>query len=396
MKLSLCQTDAYQKTLQTRVISSQCTAEGVFETRLEETIFYPTGGGQPHDTGTIGGARVVDVRRDEDGQIVHVTDTEVSGQVSLEVDWGRRFDHMQQHTAQHLITALADTRFGWKTMSFHLGDHMCSIDLDSQEISQEALGELEAQVNAEVRAGRPVSHQFALPEQLEDLGVRTRGLPEGHRGDVRLIGIKGLDLNTCGGTHVSSTAQLQTIKFMGTTRIRGGQTRLSYMAGQRLLRWVETSMDRQQAMGKLLSAGVNEHVELVAKTQKDAKRLSRQVGQLQNELSGHLGRALASQEGSVLHMHRVGVDLKFLTKVANTTAEARPDAVILLTTGQEEDTGPGLFLMIGPKDRLKEAGTPVISMMEGRGGGPPGRLQGKIGRLELLEDAVGLLKQIVR
>lgn len=402
MTLIRCQLDAYQKTLESEVTGCE-PVEGGHRVTLTETILYATGGGQPHDLGSIAGVLVCDVRR-EQGEVVHITEAPVAlGAASVEVDWARRYDHMQQHTAQHLITAMADEVFGWATMSFHLGESVCSIDVDTQEVDGASLARLEALVNAEVRAARPVRHRIVTPEALSSMSVRTRGLPEGFEGQVRLIEIEGLDLNTCGGTHVASTAELQTIKLLGSARIRGGQTRISYLAGERTRAALKGCLARERALGQLLSSGPDDLVSLVEKLQEDLKQAARRAQHGQAELAGLVGRELAqeglaegaSAEGAALHLHRPGVDLKFLGRVAAEVTSRRPETLLLLTTGAAE-TGPGLFLLVGPAQKVKEAGPPVASLMEGRGGGPPGRYQGKVGELGHLEDAVALLRQIAR
>ncbi|HKJ02531.1 MAG TPA: alanyl-tRNA editing protein, partial [Longimicrobiales bacterium] len=197
---------------------------------LADTILYPEGGGQPADGGTVGGVPVVDVRKTA-GAIRHVLASPApSGPVTVELDWTRRFDHMQQHTAQHLLTAVADQRFGWPTTAFHLGAHVSDIELGTPGIDAAELAELEEAVAAEIRAARPVTARRVSPEAYAALPVRSRGLPEGHTGDVRLVEIEGIDLNTCGGTHCASTAELEALKLLGTEPVRGG-TRLFYAAG---------------------------------------------------------------------------------------------------------------------------------------------------------------------
>ena len=175
---------------------------------LDDTILFPEGGGQPADRGALGGVRVVDVQV-VDGAVRHYLASPVSdGQVELHLDWDRRFDHMQQHTAQHLLTAVAADRLGWETTAFHLGPETCDIELAAASVAPADLIRLEAEVASEIRAARRVTHRRVQPEAMASLPVRTRGLPEGHEGDVRLVEIEGIDLNTCGGTHLRSTSEI--------------------------------------------------------------------------------------------------------------------------------------------------------------------------------------------
>ena len=179
--------------------------------RLSDTVLFPEGGGQPADGGWLGEVPVDDVQRRE-GEVVHYLASAVApGPGTLRLDWTRRFDHMQQHTAQHLLSALAADRFGWETTSFHLGEVTSDVELAVAALPPAGLAELEEAIAAEVRAARPVSTRRVPPEALPGLAVRSRGLPAGHVGDVRLVEIAGLDLNTCGGTHLASTAEIECV-----------------------------------------------------------------------------------------------------------------------------------------------------------------------------------------
>jgi len=123
---------------------------------------------------------------------------------------------MQQHTAQHLLTAVAADQFGWQTTAFHLGAHVSDIEVDVKSIGKSELRLLEETVAVEVRAARRISARRVSPDEYEQMEVRSRGLPPGHSGDVRLIEIEGIDLNTCGGTHCVSTAEIEAIALLGT------------------------------------------------------------------------------------------------------------------------------------------------------------------------------------
>ncbi len=393
MTLARCQLDATLKTLDADVVACH-PVEGGHLVRLSETILYATGGGQPHDLGLVGGRAVLDVTRDPEGHTLHKLDGPVSGRVLIEIDWARRFDHMQQHTAQHLITALAADRLGWATTSFHLGPETCTIDLDTQDTPEAALRDLEDAVNAEIRAARPVRVRVVDPADLPGLDVRTRGLPENFTGQLRLVEIEGLDLNTCGGTHVASTAELQAVKLRGTSRIRS-DTRLAFIAGQRALDHLTRALDRERALTRLLGAGPEDHAGLVEKLQLEARNAARQLGALHAEIARQLGAQLAQTDAPAALFHRPCADAKFLADVAVALEALRPDLLVLLTTS-ERDEGPGLFLIVGPPGKVAAAGPPVASLLQGRGGGRPGRYQGKAEAISLRDDAFSLLLQIAR
>ena len=167
---------------------------------LSDTVLYPEGGGQPADHGYLGDIPVVDVQR-IDGKIRHYLEHPANlGPSTLKLDWERRFDHMQQHTAQHLITAIASDNFGWETTSFHLGARSSNIELDVESITDTDLEILEERTAAAILEARAVTSCRVPAEKLATAAIRSRGLPVGHTGDVRLVEITGIDCNTCGGT----------------------------------------------------------------------------------------------------------------------------------------------------------------------------------------------------
>ncbi len=248
---------AYERDPRRTELLTEVVATGTDEGRpfalLADTILYPEGGGQPSDRGVLGETPVLDVRSGPDGIRHYLAAPVAEGPVRLRLDWDRRFDHMQQHTAQHLLTAVAQDRFRWETTAFHLGERVSDIELKAPKLPPEGLRALEDAVAAEIRAARPVTARRVPPEEVARLPVRTRGLPEGHVGDVRLVEIEGLDLNTCGGTHLASTAEIELVALVSTEAIRGG-TRLFFAAGGRARRRLAAHEERNAALRKLLGA----------------------------------------------------------------------------------------------------------------------------------------------
>jgi len=378
--------DAYQKTALSDVVRCHSTAIG-YETVLATTLFYPEGGGQPSDRGTIDGQAVLRIDSNDEGHVVHLLQKPVSGQVALELDWVRRYDHMQQHTAQHLLTALAADEFGKATTAFHLGEKRSDIELDCEAFPAFEALRLEARVNEEIRACRPVIQDIVDPGRLAELKVRTRGLPEGFRGQVRLVAIEGIDLNTCGGTHVSNTAEIQVVNLLHTERLRGG-TRLHYIAGGRVIEHCRAWRERERVLTGLLCCGPDSHAASVERLLEDNKASVREQRRQRNELARFIGEDLARQEG-VASFHADRGDMEFLRSIAVNARKQRPDITALLTAGEAN----GLFLLVGPEECIEAAGPTVARLLEGRGGGSRGLFQGKCARLDRVSDALGAIRE---
>ncbi len=224
--------DCFLRSFEARVLRAESAAGGV-RAWLDRTAFYPTSGGQPYDTGTLGGARVLDVFEDEGGGVVHLLDRAPDGEaVRGEIDWERRFDHMQQHTGQHLLSATFVATFAFPTVSFHLGEEASTIDLATTSLSAEQVRRAEARANEVVFEDRPVRIFFAGPEEAARLRMRKEVEREG---DLRLIEIADFDLTACGGTHVARTGQIGPVLLRKFEKSRQGW-RVEFVCGGRAVR----------------------------------------------------------------------------------------------------------------------------------------------------------------
>lgn len=350
---------------------------------LSDTVLFPEGGGQPADHGWLGEVRVVDVQR-HDGEVRHYLEEPVAtGPARLRLDWPRRFDHMQQHTAQHLLTAVALDRFGWRTTAFHLGATRSDVELTVAEPTARELAELAEAVAAEVRAARPVTARRVAPEELPGLPVRSRGLPAGHAGDVRLVEIAGLDLNTCGGTHVASTAELECVALLGHEPLRGG-TRLYWVAGGRVRARLAAHEARAADLRRVLGTGDEELVTVAAAKLAQLHDAERGLRSLRERLAdAEAARLLAAAKGDarLVEAHFEEADGTFLQRVASGFAAA-PGAGVLLVTATLG--GASFFaLAVQPAAELEVGalGTQVAAALSGRGGGRGRVFQGKAGSL---------------
>ena len=381
----VCQEDAYRTTLTAAVKECRKGADG-YRVVLDRTVLYPESGGQPADTGWVADRPVRKLYRREDGALVHLLDRPVAGEVTVTLDWPRRYDHMQQHSAQHLLTALAQDRFGLATTAFHLGVLRSDVELDCAALADDILQDLETGANALIRENRTVRVHWETPAGAARRSVRSRGLPPDHSGRIRLVEIDGLDLNTCGGTHVAATGELQMLKLLSTEHLRGG-TRLYFVAGERLRNLLGTGLEREQTLTRLLSCGPPEHAAAAERLLAENRHTRRQLKAAHQELGALLGRHLAAQTGAA-SLHRPEADMPFLVGVAREFQNHAPQGWALLTGGETQ----GVFVVVGPPDRLNPIADVLARLLDGRGGGRGGLYQGKADGLEHRAAALAALQ----
>nr|KAF6309248.1 prostaglandin E synthase 3 like [Pipistrellus kuhlii] len=365
-----------------------------FQVVLEDTLLFPEGGGQPDDHGTINGISVLRVTR-RGAEADHFTQTPLAPgtEVHVQVDWERRFDHMQQHSGQHLITAVADHLFGLKTTSWELGRLRSVIELDSPSVTSEQVAAIEQRVNEKIRDRLPVNVRELSLDDPEVEQVRGRGLPDDHAGPIRVVTIKDVDSNMCCGTHVSNLSDLQVIKILGTEKGKKNKTNLIFLAGNRVLKWMERSYGAEKALTALLKCGAEDHVEAVRKLQSSTKLLQKNNLNLLRDLAVHIARCLRNSPdcGGVVTLHRKEGDSEFMNIIANEIGSE--DTLLLLTVGDEK--GAGLFLLAGPAEAVETLGPRVAEVLEGKGAGKKGRFQGKASNMSRRAEARALLQDYV-
>ncbi|XP_044855281.1 alanyl-tRNA editing protein Aarsd1-like isoform X3 [Mauremys mutica] len=363
-----------------------------FHVVLEDTILFPEGGGQPDDRGLIADIPVLRVTRQGPAAVHFVqTPLEPGSEVLLTVDWDRRFDHMQQHSGQHLITALADLMFGFKTTSWELGHQRTVIELDTPSVTAEQVEALEKNVNEKIRARIPVVVREHSEDDPEIETVRRRGLPENHTGPVRIISIEGIDDNMCCGTHVSNLSDLQVIKLLGTEKGKKNKTNLVFLAGNRVLKSVERSHSIEKALTSLLKNGAEEHVEAVKRLQNSVKLLQKNNLNLLRDLAVLTAQNFKSNPGRVFVLHRKDGDSEFMNIIANEIGTE--DTLLFLTVGDEK--AAGLFLLAGPSEVVEKLGPRVAELLEGKGAGKRDRFQGKATRMSRRAEVQALLQDFI-
>ncbi|XP_014260317.2 alanyl-tRNA editing protein Aarsd1 [Cimex lectularius] len=399
-----CQRDSFQKEYTSSVVSctpaefkklSNGKKEKIkcYEVVLKDTILFPEGGGQPCDYGTIDGIPVVHVlRRGQDA--VHIVEFPLQeGQdVKQVVDWERRLDHMQQHSGQHLITALADIMFGYATTSWSLGAETSFIELDTPEMTEEQIKQLEDAVNEKIRNGVPVTVSILDENDIELNQTRTRGLPKDHKGSVRIITIKDIEANMCCGTHVSNLSQLQAIKLLGAEKGKKGKTNLQFLVGCRVLKSHGKMYKKELDFNLLLKCNPDSHKEMINKLLATNKTLAKRVQNLLKEVASfeiRLFKAKDPRPKYFIH-HKPGGDMDYMYFVVREMDDA--DTLHLLTIGEKEG---GHVLIVGPEDTVEKAAKIVSEILEAKGNRNGTRYQAKVKRLDRLGKLTEKISQII-
>ena len=360
---------------------------------LDRTAFYPTSGGQPFDTGVLVGEtrlQVVDVVDDDNGDVVHIVDSGpeavTPGQsVRGSVDWPRRFDHMQQHTGQHVLSAAIDRLFGVRTVSFHLGAGSSTIDL-SRELTRDELVSAEIEANTIVFEDRPVGVRFVTTEEASTLPLRKEPV---RGGTLRLVDVDRFDLSACGGTHVARTGGIGIIAVGSTERFKGGQ-RVEFFCGGRALAEFRSMRDALAGAGRLLSVAAHEMPQAIEKLQMESRERQRSMLSLQQELARYRAEELAASAEQLpkgrLVARAVDADAAGLKSMASAIV-AQPGYITVLVSNAK----PALVVVARSED-VEVAANQVIATLTakfgGRGGGKPDLAQAG----SLVADPAAILK----
>ncbi|HKW65255.1 MAG TPA: DHHA1 domain-containing protein [Candidatus Acidoferrum sp.] len=359
---------------------------------LDRTAFYPTSGGQPHDLGKIGDANVLDVR-DEGEEILHVVDRRPADpDVECCIHWPRRFDHMQQHTGQHLLSAMFQERFGRPTVSFHLGAEVCTIDLRGPEPTEEILEGAERAANQVIFEDRAITIRYGTADQLAQLGVRKEVEREGI---LRAVEIEGVELQPCGGTHVKSTGQIGMVLTRRCTKIRQ-DWRVEFVCGGRVEMASRNDFQRLRQAAEKLSCAPEEVVGSASRALAERDANFKKTRTLLERLAA-AEAALALQSVTdagnglrVISRAFEDVPSEYLGFFA--TAVAKKEKTIALL--ELADAGDLLFAQhpsVG-KD-MNALLRQVLEKFGGKGGGTRDFARGKLANASQVESALTLAKE---
>ena len=281
--------DSYSTTFEANLISTT-TVNGAPAAILDRTCFYPTSGGQPHDTGTLNGAAVLDVIvRESDGAVLHILDRALgAGRVSGQVDWVRRFDHMQHHTGQHILSQAFVRLTRAETVGFHMSPDSITIDLNRPDLAPATVDAAEDLANQIVTENRPVCAWFPADDELAALALRK--VPD-VEGKFRVVAVEGFDVTACGGTHVARTGEIGLIKVLRTER-RGDILRVEFRCGGRALRDYRLKNALLHQIAAEMTTGFADLPAVLAKLRDENKALRRDLRQVQALALAHEAETL--------------------------------------------------------------------------------------------------------
>jgi alanyl-tRNA synthetase len=388
--------DSHLIEFEARVVEISERVSGWTAVTLDRTAFYPTGGGQPSDTGTLHGLRVVECIDDEDNGVLHVIQgrpPEVGTTVKGRVDWLRRLDHIQQHTGQHILSQAFVTLFNAPTKGFRVLSECCEIDVELANPSNEVIERGVELANNVIWEDRNITIQTVTSQQAADLPLRKEPSREG---DLRVIEIEGFDLTPCGGTHAFRTGEVGMIAVRHWERAKG-LTRIEFVAGMRALADYRRANTTAREVASLFSSARDDGPALAARMLDENKDLHRRVRELEGlaaeveaeELIRHLksvSRTLATSPRIVsrVYSNRTAESLKQLAH-----ALIAHENVVALLASNDHETARLVFARSNDaagdmNSLMKEA----CALLDGRGGGKPDFAQGGGKNVEKIQDAL--------
>ncbi|MEO2215199.1 alanyl-tRNA editing protein [Paenibacillus amylolyticus] len=321
---------AYTREWHTTITGKVDKEDGVYVT-LAETAFYPHGGGQPCDLGQIGGITVLDVNI-EDGEVWHkVERAPEQTEVHCEIDWERRFDHMQQHTGQHLLSAITLKLAEAMTLSFHLGTEYDTIDVAAPELGENQLTAIEQEVNRQIYRNARINTSWVTAEEGAQLPlVKQPTVTE----DIRIVEIEGVEYNACGGTHVSATGEIGIIKLLKTEKVKGG-TRIYFKCGTRALNEFTSTQNVLNSIMVKLKTSKDELLERIEKMELEQKQLQTELNAVKTTNDAYYAEELlAARQGLVIAQVFEDKSLKDMQSLA-TKLTAEHEGLVLFASISE-------------------------------------------------------------
>lgn len=360
--------DVYKKEFEATVLECREAKKG-YQVLLDESAFYPEGGGQPSDFGTLGEARVSEVH-EKDGELLHYTDRplEAGQTVTGRIDWEHRFDLMQQHSGEHMVSGLIHEKYGYDNVGFHMGSDVITIDFNGL-LTEEQMAEIEQRVNEKIWENRAVEITYPTPLELEELPYRSK---KELTGKVRIVRFPGVDLCACCGTHVTHTGEIGMVKLLSVVKFRDG-VRMEMLCGKRVLNYLNMVSEQNHKVSVQLSAKAEKTAEAVARMQEENFRLKGAVLRYEEEMNA-VEAGKWENAGNVL-LFKEGMEADSLRKLT--------DAVMNTCNGRcavfSRNADGSYKYAIGEREGdLCSFTKEMNAALNGRGGGKPFFVQGSV------------------
>lgn len=389
--------NSYLTEFEAQVLEVRPEGEG-WVVRLDRSAFYPTSGGQPFDTGTLGGRKILDVYVDGDGEVWHKLDgeLEVGAQVAGQIDWARRFDHMQQHAGEHMLAGAVHRLLGGRTIGLHCGADISSIDVDMPggrtRIDEREIQMLEDEVNDEIQKDVPIRCWFPDEAELKSLPLRKAPSVTSH---VRVVAIGEKEYCACGGTHPSSSGQIGLMKLVDV-RPSKGKMRMFFLCGKRAYADYQARMRASDQAAALLSASVEDLPQAVAHTLEKLKQAEMEIARMRREAALERVEELMQSaqpmgEYKLIKAHLGSADMETLKQVAGKMIEQ--GRVVALLAARGEKSEHLLFARSGDAPGVMgKLMTEAARAHGGKGGGKPDFAQGSAADALALDTAEALLR----
>lgn len=360
--------DTYRRTWKAQVLACKPGKKGLFEVMLDETACYPEGGGQPSDTGILGGVKVLEVH-EKDGHVVHYVDgpLEVGAVVEGTIDWERRYDNMQHHSGEHLFSGLVHRHFGYDNVGFHMGQDEVTIDFNGP-LTPEQVWELEREANGLIYANVPVQITYPTSEELKKLDYRSK---KELTGQVRIVEIPGGDVCACCGTHVRTTGEIGIIKITGLMNYKGG-VRMSLLCGGRALKDYDKKQKLVTRISNLLSAKPETIADAVEKLKADSGAKDGKLSQLYQKLLQFKVRVLPDSSQPLLVMEEELTPVQ-LRQYCTMLYEQGKGSIVLVCS---EEQGVWKYAIGSAVQDVRPVSRKLNGMLHGRGGGSSLMAQG--------------------
>ena len=388
MKELLYYQDSTVKEFTADVVKTGTDEQGAYVV-LSNTAFYPTGGGQPNDTGWINGIEVANVEKVDEEIRHYIKEQEaLSGAVHGKLNWQRRFDHMQQHTGQHILTAAFVELFDYQTVSFHLGSELVAIDLNTAEVTPEQLAAAEKRATDIVLENRPIETKWVTKDELAQYNLRKDVTVDE---DIRLVIIPDYDYNGCGGTHPTSTGQVQMIKIMEIEKMKSN-IRVHFVCGGRVREQLAMRKSVLTDVARQLSVPEKDASAALTKLIATAKQAEKALAETRDALLAYEAKELAHAGEAVVSRVFENRTIQELQKLARFITTENASVTALLVANNEDKlqfvAARGAHVEVS----MKSVSAAVLPIINGKGGGNDGLVQGGGERLITSEELLVVMK----